>query len=91
MKINIAPIDRKIFTFDYNANRLVCFASDLGPFKDGFWWLQRLCNDACDEGICIDDVVYVLTSTDSDDDITAWHFTPLSDKEAVQYVTIFND
>lgn len=39
--------------FTVSNGALVAEASDFGPFRDGYWWLQELYLDSCDLGIVI--------------------------------------
>jgi len=75
-------------------NLLVAEASDLGP---GFR-IERLFNDACDEGIAIRSnrtakvVRFTLSKIQRQDgDIVAWHFIPFDAVAKPVNVTIFND
>lgn len=91
LAVNELPLER----FDYNKadKSLVAEASDLGNFR-----IQRLYNDACDEGIAIRShhtgkvEKFVLTKVDENDgDVIGWHFIPVSVVCPIKSVLVIND
>jgi hypothetical protein len=100
-ELHVSPINLKIFTRDgyKGESELSCFASDIGPFRDGRWWLSRLWNDSMDIGICIQSHItgkqqkFYLSHEhcDADGDVTHWTLRPIDKTCKIKLVTIFND
>lgn len=95
--LDLTPICSKKFT--WKDGTATTFASDLGPLRDGTWWLQRLYNDAVDIGIAIvssktqkvERFILENEHVNRDRELTHWTFTPEDPRCPVKQVTIFND
>ena len=78
---------------------LVCEMSDIGPFRDGCWWLQQIWDDSADVGVMIRSHVTGATYTfyldteerGRDRDLMYYTFKPVDKNCPVKLVTIFND
>ena len=100
-ELQLIPLPLKRFTWNAEDSTLSAFESDLRDRKfDGTYpWLQRLFNDATNQGIAIhshhtDKVEkFYLEKEDcnAEGELRFWQFKPLNKSCKVKQVTIFND
>lgn len=84
--------------FYYANGNMSAQASDFGPLRDGFWWLQQIYPDAADMGIAVKShktgKVEIFTfegEYHQEGECCYWHFKPVNPKCKVKQVLIYND
>jgi hypothetical protein len=86
----MVPLPRKSFAMSSDGRTLVAMASDFSTLR-----IQRIFDDACDEGIAIEATdgtlkrFYLRDIERQEGDIVAFHFHPVD--PMIYRVTIFND
>jgi hypothetical protein len=97
----VCPLDGARFTYNKVTRTLSAFESDLRSqsFDGTYHWIQRLFDDACDEGAYIRsqrtqhvEAFYLERREISPDgDLLAFHLKPVNNIPGLNSVIIFND
>lgn len=92
-------ISLKCFHWHKDDSSLSCEMSDIGPLRDGRWWIQQIWDDSADAGIMIRSHVTGAVHAfyldheerDRENDLMYYTFKPVDRKCPIKSVTIFND